>query len=179
MTLTNSRPLRPTAVTGAFDDAPAASALEGTAEALDLLFDGNANGDWTYSATQEGRTGEVAGDTGADMDGEPGLRYDGPAGASVRVNVTDLDIGPSTSASGAPEAADEFTVGLFRNNDIIGHADEGWASEFDTATAEFNVSAVVDNLQPNDVLRVGLMAHEGNEDSVFLGVAHGGSFNIE
>ena len=81
-------------VTADFDEATAAETAEGTfgtdnlGEALAIGSLVPADGSVTstegapafeYSATAEGRTGEVAVD-GIDLDGEPGLIYQGPAG---------------------------------------------------------------------------------------------------
>ena len=148
------------AVTGWFQPTNEIDALEGTAEALAFNVEGPSS-DWTYSATAEGLTGEVA-VNGIDMDLEPGLIYAGPIGASAAFQI-ELDL---KAGQVAPEAADDVTLGVFRNNDLIAHAPEGFVSELDTETAEFTLQGTVDNLQTGDVLRVGVIAHAGNEDAV-------------
>ena len=176
MTLTNSTKLRSVTVNGDFaEDASAAVVAEG-GEALALTdsssIAGAESGDWTYSATAEGATGEVAVD-GVDVDAEPGMIYTGPAGNAVRVKVANLDV-----ASGliAPEAADTVTAAVLKNNDVVAFADEGFVAELDAVTAEFNIDTYVGGLKSGDVIRVALIG--GGEETLDLDVAEGGTIDI-
>ena len=152
--------------------------LEGTSEALawqDTDSMGH-NADWTYSAAAESNGGEPAiTDVIEDLDDEPGLIYVGTSGASVHVNVTGLDV---SAGPEAPGAAEETTVGVFLNNTLVATADEGVVIEFDAVTAEFNISAYIENLQNTDVVRVGLIALEGNTDATTYAVAEGAVISI-
>lgn len=172
MSLTKSQAFRVKPVTGLVEIGHPVTALEGAAEALALTMDGP-DTDWTYSATAEGLTGEVA-VNGKDMDGEPGLVYAGPVGGSVDVRFSNVDVIGDPSA--LPEATDKVTLGVFRNNDLVGHADEGYVAELDTGTAEFNGECTVTNLQTGDVLRVGLIMGSGSEDGLDFLVEEGGEF---
>lgn len=174
MTLTNSRSFKSTPYSIAVAEAAAAEVAEGVfgtdnvAEALALTEGYDETGDWVYSATAEGRTGEVA-VNGIDLDGEPGLIYSGPAGGAVGVTIEEVDIAEGTIA---PEATDSVTLALTLNNDIVAYADEGYVSELDTETAaEMNLSTYVGNLQPGDVLRVALIG--GGEETMDVDVAPG------
>jgi len=177
MTLTNTTKLRSVTVNGDFaEDASAAVVAEGgEAQVITPSVDiaGNETGDWTWSATAEGRTGEVAGDTGVDVDGDPGLIYSGPAGNAVRVSFKNLDVAAGLIA---PEAADTVTAAILKNNDVIAFADEGFVAELDAVTAEFNADTYVGGLQSGDVIRVALIG--GGEETLDLDVAEGGSVDI-
>jgi hypothetical protein len=160
MTLDSHTKLRSTEYLITTTEAAAAETAEGVfgtanlAESLALTEGYSELGDWTYSATAEGRTGEVA-VSGIDLDGEPGLIYSGPAGGAVRVTCRDLDVAEGTIA---PEAADSVVAALFLNNDIVAFADEGYTAELDTeAAVEFNFDTYVGGLQVGDVLRLGLV----------------------
>jgi hypothetical protein len=130
------------------------------------------NSDWTYSATAEGRTGEVAVD-GVDMDLEPGLIYSGPVGGAVRVAWDNVDV---SAGDIAPEATDRISCALYLNNTLVAGSDEGSVNELDTVTAEFSGSVVLNNLQTNDVLRIGLQG--SGEETVDLNVSQGGHLTI-
>jgi hypothetical protein len=130
------------------------------------------NSDWTYSATAEGRTGEVAVD-GVDMDGEAGLIYSGPVGGAVRVAWDNVDV---SAGDIAPEATDKINCALYLNNTLVAGSDEGSVSELDTVTAEFSGSVVLNNLQTNDVLRIGLQG--SGEETVDLNISQGGHLSI-
>jgi len=174
MTLTNSTKLQSTEAQGDFSEATAAAVAAEVAESLALEGVTPAvNGDWTYSGTAEGRTGEVA-VNGIDLDGEPGLIYSGPPGNAVRVKFTNLDIDHGLIA---PEAGDTAAVALFVNNDIIAFADEGFVAELDAEPAiEFNLDTYVPGLQTSDVIRIGIVG--GGEETLDLDVAVGGTINI-
>jgi hypothetical protein len=174
MTLTNSVKLEAVDFSADFSEATAAAVVAETAEALALEGAAPAiNGDWTYSGTAEGRTGETP-VNGIDLDGEPGVIYSGPAGNAVRVKVTGVDVDHGLIA---PEAADTAAVVLFKNNDIVAYADEGYAAELDAEPAiEFNLETYVGGLQSGDVLRVGIVG--GGEETLDLDVAVGGTVNI-
>lgn len=177
MTITNNVKLRSVDVNGDFAEATAAAVVAEGAEALAITTSdaiaGNESGDWAYSATAEGRTGEVA-VNGIDLDGEPGLIYTGPAGNYVRVKVTNLDVDHGLIA---PEATDTATVAVFVNNTIHGVADEGFAAELDAEPAiEFNLDTIVGPLQSGDVIRVGIVG--GGNETLDLDVAEGGTIDI-
>jgi hypothetical protein len=177
MTLTNSTKLRSVTINGDFAEATASAVVAEGAEALALTTSeaiaGNESGDWLYSGTAEGRTGEVAVD-GIDLDGEPGLIYTGQPGNYVRVKVANLDVDHGLIA---PEATDQLTAAVFVNNTIHGFADEGFAVELDAEPAiEFNFDTIVGPLQSGDVIRVGLVG--GGEETLDLDVAEGGSIDV-
>lgn len=178
MTLTNSLRLQPHPVYGSVEGNFSNGLNEGLAEALPLvdLSPGN-NQDWTYSATAESLGGEVAGSQGYDVDEEPGLIYAGAAGGAVTVEVADLDLAPGWEGAVA-EATDTWNVVIFRNNEMVGGSDEGATGEFDSETVEFNCESYVGNLQTGDVLRVCLVATEGNEDDVAVKVTSGCSLML-
>jgi hypothetical protein len=140
-------------------EAAAAEVAEGVpgtanlAEALALTEGYSEIGDWIYSATAEGRTGEVA-VNGIDLDGEPGLIYSGPAGAAVGVTFEGIGISEGTIA---PEATDGATLALFKNNDLVDYADEGFVLLTGETVHDMNLSTYVAGLQTGDVLRVGLV----------------------
>jgi len=174
MTLTNNTRLQTAEFQADFSEAAAAETAAELGESLALEGATPAvNGDWAYSATAEGRTGEVAVNS-IDLDGEPGVIYSGPAGGAVRVKVANLDILEGTIA---PEAADSVTAALFLNNDVVAFFDEGFVSEIDTEIAsEMNVDTYVGGLLSGDVIRVGLIG--GGEETADWDVALGGTLNI-
>ena len=177
MTLTGNVKLRSVPVNGDFVAAAAAETTAEGAEALALTdsasIAGNESGDWAYSATAEGRTGEVA-DGNIDVDAEPGLVYNGPAGGAVRVKVSNLDVSEGTIA---PGATDSVVAAVLVNNSVVAFADEGFTAELDTETAvEFNIDTYVGGLQPGDAVRVALVG--GTESTCDWAVAEGGSIDI-
>lgn len=174
MTLTGNTRLRTAEFQADFSEAAAAETAAELAEALALEGATPAvNGDWTYSATAEGRTGETAVNS-IDLDGEPGVIYSGPTGGAVRVHVNGLDVSEGTIA---PEATDSVAAALFVNNTIVDFFDEGFVSEVDTETAvEFNIDTYVGGLIEGDVIRVGLVG--GGEETADWDVALGGELNI-
>jgi hypothetical protein len=174
MTLTNSQALKVQPLRGQLDVGLRAAALEGTAVALEGRYDGPAT-HWTDSDDAEGLTGAVA-VAGVDMDLESGLVYAGPVGAHLNIAFTNVDV--RGSLGGAPEAADTLNIGVYRNNDLVGSSDEGFVAEFDTATAEFNGTVEVDNMQTGDVIRFALMTGEGSEDSLLVDLVEGGEILI-
>lgn len=173
MTLTHSTKLVGTPYSIIATEAAAAETAEGvlgtdnTAEALALTEAYVETGDFVYSATAEGRTGEVA-VAGVDLDGEPGLIYSGPSGVAYRVSIAGLDV---SEGSIAPEATDSVTAALYQNNTVVAFADEGFVSEIDTGTAvAFNFDTYV-SLTEGDVLRLGLLG--GGEEVADWDVAVG------
>lgn len=132
------------------------------------------SGDWSYSATAEGRTGETA-VNGVDLDLAPGIIYAGPSGASVRVQIKDFDIDEGTINGGA---TDTVTLALYVNNDQVATADEGFVTELEVeAVLEFNLDTYVGPLQELDVLRVAYF--QGSENAELdLEVLNTGSLNI-
>ncbi len=160
MTLSSHVKLKSSPYSIAVAEAAAAETAEGVAgtanlaEALALTEAYDETGDFVYSATAEGRTGEVA-VSGNDVDGEPGLIYSGPSGVHVRVAFDNLDVSEGTIA---PEATDSVVAAILQNNTIVAYADEGYTSELDTETAvEFNCDTIVGPLTEGDVVRVALI----------------------
>lgn len=147
----------------ATSEAAAAETAEGTfgtdnlAEALALTEAFSELGQFIYSATAEGRTGEVANaDSAIDLDGEPGLIYSGPSGAAFNIGFNNVDVLEGTIAG---EATDSVVVALMVNNEIVAFADEGYTAEIDTGTAvEFNLeNGTYVVLQESDVVRLALI----------------------
>lgn len=145
-------------------------AAEGGAISIPLTLSG-VNTQWTQSAAAEGLTGEVA-VSEVDMDDGPGLIYAGPVGGHVHIDWKNIDFKAQVGLT--PEAADELTLAVFKNNEVVGHSDEGIAVEFDTATVEFNGTCAVGNLQTGDVLRFGFVTCESTEDALVINLAEGG-----
>ncbi len=147
-------------------EAATATELEGATPAI--------SGDWAYSATAEGRTGEVAVD-GHDMDDLHGIIYSGPSGAAVRVQVVgfDIDLGIINGA-----AIDTVALGLFVNNTLVDYCDEGFVTELeDEAVDEFNLDTYLGGLQEGDVIRLAYV--QGTENAELdLETVVGGSLNI-
>lgn len=146
-----------------------------TSEAIELMGFDSGNADWTYSSTAEGRTGEEA-INGFDMDDDPGLIYTGPNGASVNIRVTDLDLSAGLTT---PAAGDTYTVAVFKNNELVAHADEGMFAELDTLTVEYNLEGTVTNLVQNDVIRVAVVATPGSTAASELKVAPNSVIHIK
>lgn len=167
--LTGVQVIQPTQYTITMAEAAAAETAAEGAEALAMTENTSTaeSGDWIYSATAEGRTGEVA-VNGIDLDGEPGLIYSGPEGGAVSVLVDGLDISEGTIA---PEATDTVTVGVFLNNTLVATANEGFVALTGEATHEMNVETYVGGLTAGDVLRVGLIG--GGEETVDTDVTPG------
>jgi hypothetical protein len=164
MTITNSTKLSGgLAYAIAPAEAAAAETAEGTfgtnnlAESLALTEGFTELADFTYSATAEGRTGEVADANSAiDVDAEPGLIFTGPSGSSFQMGFRNIDVSEGTIA---PEATDSVTAALLVNNEIVAFADEGYVSEIDTGIAtEFNLeNGTYVTLQESDVVRLCLV----------------------
>ena len=132
------------------------------------------SGDWAYSATAEGRTGEVA-VNGIDMDDAPGVIYSGPSGVAVRVQVTGFDI---DLAIIAPAAINTLALGLYLNNTLVDYCDEGFVTELDDEVVdEFNLDTYVGAIQEGDVIRMGYVQGTENAELDFTAVV-GGSLNI-
>lgn len=154
-------------------DLPAAAAAEvggaETAEALALTVDSGSNPDMTYSATAEDN-----GTAGA-LDGEPGVIYSGPAGATnaLRVTAKNVDV---TEGTIAPEATDLVSVGVAVNSDIVAIADEGFVAQTGSAL-EFNVDTIV-AVNTSDVVRLVLLAQSSGENAQDWDVAEGGEWSI-
>lgn len=180
MTLTSNNALAVSTYLIDFTEDAEAEVVEGTGQSLALEEATGLTeaGDFIYSATAEGRTGEVAGAQGYDFDDAPGLIYSGPNGALVRVGFNDLDIVETNDE--APEATDTWTTALFVNNDVVVLCDEGWFAEIDTETAiETNIeNGAAVTLQEGDVVRAVLLNAEGAEDDQTVDVAEGGRLYI-
>lgn len=143
-----------------------AVALEGNVPAL--------VSDWTYSATAENNAGEVA-VNGMDQDDFEGIIYNGPSGVTVRVVVKnfDVDLGIINAGSG-----DTLALGLFKDNDLIAFAEGNFHGELeDEVIEEFNIDAIIYDLQETDVIRLCWM--QGSENAELdLEVVGGGSLSI-
>lgn len=169
MTLTTNATLRVSKLGASLVAGVIECPLEGTALSLPVVYEGIST-DWTYSATAEGRGGETPDTTAlpgysVDMDDAPGLIYSGPSGGQVEIEWANVDI-KAVNTPSSPEATDELTVALFLNNKFVGQSDEGFATEFDTATAEFNGTHVLTGLIATDVIRFALITQEGSEDAL-------------
>jgi hypothetical protein len=179
MSLTNNRSFHVSEYQIAVAEAAAAEVAEGvygtanTGEALALTEAYSEIGNWVYSATAEGRTGETA-VNGLDFDGEPGLIYTGPPGAAVGITVEEVDIAEGTIA---PEATDTVTLAVMLNNTVVAFADEGFVTELDTETAaEMNMSTYVGGLQTGDVIRIALIG--GGEETMDVDVTPGNVYIV-
>jgi len=139
-----------------------------------------AEGDFTYSATAEGRTGEVAVITNGvsnDFDGAAGFIYRGEDGGAVRVAIQNLDL--TANAITGPTEGENYVVALLQNNDVVAYADEGWLDGADLSATEINLDTYVGGLKENDVLRVAILSEEGNADEeADIDVAEGGNILI-
>ena len=133
------------------------------------------NSDWTYSATAEGRTGEVAVSC-VDLDDLDGIISSGPSGAAVRVKVSGFDVDAATTI--AAEQADTMTLGLYVNNVLVDYADEGFVAELDDEVVdEFNLDTYVGGLIEGDVIRLAYVS--GTEEvEMDIDLIGGGSLNI-
>lgn len=142
------------------------------AESLGLTEGYAEMGDFIYSATAEGRTGEVADAASAiDVDDEPGLIYTGPSGRVFNLSFTNVDISEGTIA---PEATDTATIAVLVNNKIVGLADEGYAALTGEATHEMNLEAgVMVPLTTLDVVRLVLIGDGTETNDVDIAVAGG------
>ena len=176
MSLTNSQRLVTVPFIGTYTEAAAAEVDTGGAEALAITAEAGEGADWLYSATAEGRTGEVAGAEGHDLDGEPGLIYSGPVGGAVRVAVKDLDIAEGSIT--VPDAEDTVIAAIFLNNDVVAYADEGFLTGPVSATHEFNADTYVGGLVTGDVIRVGLITDAAAEEALDFDVAATGTLSI-
>lgn len=123
-------------------------------------------GDWTYSATAEGRTGEVAVITNGvsnDFDGAPGFIYSGPTpGAAVRFAIKDLNV--TANAITGPTEGETYAFALMKNNDVVAYTDEGYTDGADMSALEINLDTYVPGLITGDVLRLACLSLEGNAD---------------
>ncbi len=174
MTLTGNTRLRTVSVNGQATEVADVDIVAEGGEALPFIDSATAagfeSGDWLYSATAEGRTGEVA-VNGIDLDDEPGFMYTGPVGNAVRVKVKGLDI----VEAGIADAADSQTMAIMLNNTVIAYADEGFVAELDIL-AEFNADTYVGGLQNLDVIRVAIIG--GTEETDELDLDEAGSIDI-
>ncbi len=115
-------------------------------------------GDWIYSATAEGRTGEVA-VGGLDLDEQQGVIYSGRDGMSCYVAIEGSIMGEGTIAG---DAGDSATLAILLNNTPIGFADEGYVDLGVAATYDMNVYAHIPRLTKLDVIRVAVI-NDGTE----------------
>lgn len=139
-----------------------------------------AEGDWTYSATAEGRTGEVAVITNGvsnDFDDAAGFIYSGNNGGAARVKISNLDL--TANAITGPTEGETYAVALMKNNDVVAFTDEGYQDGADLAATEQNLDTYVGGLISGDVLRVAILSKEGNADiEADIDVAEGGAILI-
>ena len=171
MTLTNSTKFNVQPIYGETDEVALAEPGSAEAEALEFTLDSAAladSPDWTYSATAED-----AG-TAGDLDGQPGLIYNGPSGNQVRVSIANFDT--IEHAITPPEATDKAVMTVFKNSEVVDYADEGFSTHAGEAATEFNIDTLVAPVNEGDVIRVGL-SFSGEEADADLDVAPG-SINI-
>lgn len=173
-----AKSLKVSPVQGDFLESAALETAAEVAVAVTMILTDELNGtEWTFSEAAEDN-----GTAGA-LDGQDGIIYNGPSGASARLHITDLDISEGTIA---PEATDEVAVAVYVNStlyDICETEDArvlagtGFVSEIDTGIAvEFNYDATIQNLQEGDVVRVALLS--GNEETTDWDVAAGGNLTL-
>lgn len=170
--LVSSHP-RSAAFVADFAEAAAAETAAEEAEAL-ALEGNNTPPDWEYSATAEnpGSTGE--------MDGQPGVIYQGDVTRAAMVRVRDLTLAAGTIA---PEAADSIVAGVFKNGTLVATldnesvADEYVIDELDSETAVMEGGTIVDAVAPGDVIRIGILGL--GEETVDVDVAVGGAVSID
>jgi hypothetical protein len=156
MTLTNSTKLE-SVHTSAEVSGLELTIVDETAEAMAFETPIPAEGDWTYSATAEGRTGETpvtVNGVSVDLDGDPGFIYSGQDGGAVRVEV-------------------------------VAYADEGYIAEISTdeadalAETQLGVDTYVGGLKTGDVIRWAVIPAEGQANEEFdLTVAESGQLLI-
>lgn len=100
---------------------------------------------FTYSATAEDLG------TAGNLDGQPGLIYNGEGGA-VSVSLRNVDT--LEHAITAPEATDKAALTIFVNSTAMGYGDEGFSAHASEIAVENNLDTYV-SLVEGDVLRVG------------------------
>ncbi len=175
MTLTGNVKLRSVSVNGDFEAKTEGAIIAEVAEAYAMTpssaIAGAESGDWAYSATAEGRTGEVA-VNGIDVDDEPGMIYTGPPGGAFRVKVTNFDV---VDGDIATEDTDTMAMAILLNNTVVAFADEGFVAELDISV-ESNVDTYVGGMISGDVIRVALIG--GGEETLDLTVSEGGTLDI-
>jgi hypothetical protein len=167
---------------GDFEAAAAAETVAETPVALAVTVTDATNPvEWAYSATAEDNifnlTEAELVPSAHPLDGQPGITFQGPAGATrkVHVKVNNLDI--SEGSISLPVEGDDIVAALFVNSDLRVFAPEGFTQDLDVETpVEFNLDAVVD-VRAGDVLRVGLLSR--SENTVDWNVAEGGEFTIK
>jgi hypothetical protein len=125
---------------------PGANLVESTA--LTLSVDAE-SADWTYSATAEDNG------TAGNLDGQPGVVYNGPNGGYAQVRVTNYDT--LEHAITAPEATDTAALALFKNSEVVDYGDEGFNAHASEIAVENNVNTYVGPLNTGDVVRVGVV----------------------
>ena len=147
--------------------------IDEAAEAMTLETAVPDAGDWVYSATAEGRTGEtpvVTNGVSIDLDGDPGVIYSGNDGNAVRVKLKGMDI---VAGIIAPAAGDDAIFALFKNNDVVAFVDEGSIANISSAEADalaettLNLDTYVGGLIAGDVLRIGVIPTEGQANEEF------------
>lgn len=156
MTLTFAEKLSTPEVTGTSEVAADATLVDEAATVIPL----NAptfNPHFSFSESAENNGGEVA-VNGHDLDETDGYVYSGPGGA-VQV-VASIVSGPGEIA---PGATNTMTVALFKNNDIVGYAEEGVVSELDAAEPTWNINTYVP-LVEGDVLHFAGVQFTDNEE---------------
>lgn len=146
------------------------------AESLALTEAWSEVAEFVYSATAEGRGGEVADTaTAIDLDDEPGLIYSGPTGRTYRVAFYDIDISEGTLA---PEATDTATIGLMLNNKVIALSEEGYTALTGEVIHEHNIASdfTYVTLTTADVIRLAVIGDGAETNDV--DVAVGGTVAI-
>lgn len=151
------------------------AATEGNAQLVPLDETGidpiyAVNPDWQFTENAENPAGEVPVNS-IDFDATDGIVYTGDAPTAVNVTVlVDTAAGAGIGAI-APTSTDTAVLALYKNNDLVGYADEGFAAELDAA-AEWNLSTYV-NVNEGDVLRLAFV--NGQAEAFDLEVVETGS----
>lgn len=164
MSLTNSKKLSGWSIAAEVPEAALVEPGVNEAESVPLTstdYD-DYTAQFTYSATAEDNG------TAGILDGQPGLIYNGEAGA-VSVSVRNFDT--LEHAITLPEATDKAALAIYKNSDVVAFADEGYSTHAAEIAVEGNVDTYV-SLVEGDVLRVGV-AFTGEEADADLDLAPG------
>ncbi|MCP4899903.1 MAG: hypothetical protein GY906_23290 [bacterium] len=166
-----------TAYTRAFPEAglPAVAAdvaaPQGTPVAIAITYDASINTDWTYSATAADNPDAGAGD----LDGQPGLIFNGPdGGVAAVVSFTDLTIDPGTAA---PDAADRYTLSVYKNSELVAQADEGFLAVAGPVT--FSLVGTYVQVQKDDAVRFAITGREANTAAKQLDIQAAGALQLK
>jgi len=158
MSLTNSTKFNVVQQTGVVPELALAEPGANLVEAIPVTMTNNAdNIDLVYNGTAEDNG--IAGN----LDGQPGLVYNGPQGNYFRVAITNVDT--IEHAITAPEAADTAALAVFINSEVVDFGDEGYNEHDAEIAVENNLDTLVGPFNEGDVLRVGFsFTGEANAD---------------